>query len=330
MRILITTGIYPPQIGGPAQYAKNLAETFQTMGHKVWVATYNWERYLPSGLRHFWFGIKIIPTVWRAEKIVTLDTFSVGLPTAIVGRLLGKKFLIRIGGDFLWEQYVERTHKLVLLRTFYQTETGNFTLKEKIIFHLTCWVLRHAHWIVFNTDWQRQIWREPYQLNLARTEIIENYYGLKMPAFLPSVKNFLTGGRNLQLKNNRRLQKAFIQAKARAPDLKLEIGVWPPAEFMARVANCYAVVLVSISDVSPNLILDALRYNKPFIVTRETGLYEKLKDVGVFVDPLDEQDIADKIQWLAQKENYKRLCRQIADFKFTHTWQEIAGEFLHL
>ena len=52
MRILIATSIYPPDIGGSAQYARNLYDTWKKQGHDVAVATYTWEWAVPPGVRH--------------------------------------------------------------------------------------------------------------------------------------------------------------------------------------------------------------------------------------------------------------------------------------
>jgi hypothetical protein len=60
MKILIATGIYPPKIGGPAQYALNLKNEFEKMGHGVRVKTYGIEGKLPTGFRHLFFFFKII------------------------------------------------------------------------------------------------------------------------------------------------------------------------------------------------------------------------------------------------------------------------------
>src|SRR3989344_982317 len=121
-RILITTGIYPPKIGGPAQYAKNLKEEFEKMGHIVLVKRYGPEDKLPTGVRHLFFFFKIIPAIYNSDMVVSLDTFSVGLPTVLAAKIFGKKCIIRTGGDFLWEGYVERSRKKVLLSDFYNTE----------------------------------------------------------------------------------------------------------------------------------------------------------------------------------------------------------------
>ena len=117
-KILIATGIYPPKVGGPAQYAKNLKDSFEKLGHEVIVKTYGVEDYLPSGVRHLFFLFKIIPAVLSSDMIFVLDTFSVGLPAVLACKIFGKKSMIRTGGDFLWEGYVERTGKKILLRKF--------------------------------------------------------------------------------------------------------------------------------------------------------------------------------------------------------------------
>lgn len=175
MKILIATPLYPSEIGGPAQYAYNLEQEFKILGHEVHVAKFSAVRSWPNGLRHLLYFFSLLPKIQQADFILALDTWSVALPAVAAGRLLNRKLVIRTGGDFLWESYVERTGDLVLLRNFYQTTREKWSLKEKVIFYLTRWVLRCAS-VVFSTDWQRQIWRGPYNLNLAQTVIIENYY----------------------------------------------------------------------------------------------------------------------------------------------------------
>ena len=47
-KILITTGIFPPDIGGPATYAETLARALVIRGFKVKVVTYSSVRKRPS------------------------------------------------------------------------------------------------------------------------------------------------------------------------------------------------------------------------------------------------------------------------------------------
>jgi glycosyltransferase involved in cell wall biosynthesis len=90
------------------------------------------------------------------------------------------------------------------------------------------------------------------------------------------------------------------------------------------------VIIASLGDVSPNTILETISFGKPFILTRETGLYEKLKDIGVWVNPGDADDIAAKIEWLADEKNYEAQCRKVAAFSFTHSYEKIGQEILDI
>src|SRR3990167_3945938 len=101
MRILITAPLSGVDIGGPTQYAPNLAKEFEELGYKVKIISYDRvEKILPIGLRHIYFFLKIIPSVIWADRIITLDTFSVGVPSVWATILLDKKIVVRIGGDF--------------------------------------------------------------------------------------------------------------------------------------------------------------------------------------------------------------------------------------
>src|SRR3990167_3921224 len=86
MRILIATGIYPPAVGGPSQYAKNVKMEWEKKGYMVKVRTFRFERYLPSGFRHFFYFLKIIPEVLWCDFIFVLDTFSVGWAVTFSGK----------------------------------------------------------------------------------------------------------------------------------------------------------------------------------------------------------------------------------------------------
>ncbi|MEI6596731.1 MAG: GtrA family protein, partial [bacterium] len=135
-KILIATGIYPPDIGGPAQYAKNLVEQFTELGYEVKVLSYRLEKKLPIGLRHILYFLRVMFNLSNTNLIIALDTFSVGMPAVIAAIIFNKKIIIRTGGDFLWESYVERSGDLVTLKQFYEIKPG-LILKEKIIFILS-------------------------------------------------------------------------------------------------------------------------------------------------------------------------------------------------
>jgi glycosyltransferase involved in cell wall biosynthesis len=324
MRILIAADIYPPEIGGPAEYAKNLESVWRAQGHQVSVKIFSRFNRYPWGIRHLLFLFSSISAAIRADFIVALGIFSGGVMT-IIAKFFRKKIAFRTGGDLLWESYVERTGELVLLREFYKTKKPKFSTKEKLIFSLTRWMLRNLSAIIWSTEWQKNIFMEPYGLQGQKHFIVENYYGEKLPSIQPENKKFAAATRKLKWKNLEKLQEVFAQIPA-----LLDTETVPHEEFLDKISRSYAIIIASLGDISPNTILDAIRLNKPFILTRENGLTPRIKEIGLFVDPEDESDIKEKVLWLLEPQNYERQAAKIADFNFTHSWEEMAGEYLDI
>lgn len=328
MKIVICTGIYPPEVGGPAEYAKNLAEVWKSLGHEVSVKIFSKWNFLFTGLRHLVYFFSIVPKIVFADYVLLLDTYSCALPGVLAGRLFGKKIVLRTGGDFLWESYVERTGDLALLREFYKTKIPNFSLKEKVIFGITRWILKNVDAIVWSTEWQKNIFMKPYGLSTQRNFIVENYYGQRLSSFVPNKKNFVAMTRKLKWKHIEQLQKIFRRKEVSLSGIILDTAIVPHDEFLEKMRHSYAVIIASLGDISPNTILDAIRCGKPFILTKETGLIPRIKDIGIFVDPQNEDDIAEKILWLSKEENYQEQKKKIESFTFVHSWEDIAEEFM--
>jgi glycosyltransferase involved in cell wall biosynthesis len=332
MKILIATGIYPPDIGGPATYAKNLVEEFARRGNKVKVLAFGLEKKFPAGLRHLLYFFRVIFSLWGADLIIALDTFSVGFPAVLAAKIFGKKIIIRIGGDFLWESYVNKTGDPITLSEF-NKNMPKLSLWHKVIFILSRFIMKNCSALVFNTEWQKDIFEKTYELDSKKSFVIENLYPTKnqISSKASREKIFLWSGRDIKLKNLETLKDAFIMAQKESSEIKLEISEKVSHdELMEKIKNCYAVILPSLSEVGPNFILEAISFGKPFILTKETGLYEKLKNVGVFADPLDKEDIKNKILFLADDKNYQEYSKKVEGFNFTHSWREIADEFLNI
>ncbi len=332
MRILIATGIYPPDIGGPAKYAKNLKDVWEASGHKVTVKIFGKFQKIPWGFRHIIYFFYIIPSIYKADCIFTLDAFNSGV-FLIVAKLFSKKVIFRTGGDAIWELYVERTGDKVLLREFYKTNLTKLNFKEKIMFYLMRWTLQNLSAIIWSTDWQKNIFMEPYKLQRQKHFTVENYYGPKegdAPSDLRS-HTFVASARDLKWKNVATLKHVFNKKETKIPkDVDLLTTAIEPGAFADTIKNCYAVILVSLGDISPNTIMDAIRYNRPFICTKEVGIYERIKDLGIFVDPLNEEEIEKAVLNLLDPNEYEKAKNKVKQFSFTHTWEEIAGEFIEV
>ncbi len=343
MKILIATGIYPPEIGGPAQYAYNLEKTFKKEGHTVWVKHFTQvERILPTGFRHAYYALKSMYAYVRADHTLVLDTFSVAWPIYMLSRIFGKSYIIRTGGDFLWESYVERTKKKVLFSEFYKTEVEYFNKKEQFIYKTTKKILARAKTIVFSTTWQRDIFIQAYGLDISRTTIIENYFDIEKRTVdvesgstggvASSGKVFITGSRDLVWKNKDTLLPLLTRLQKEFPEKNILVdnNRYEHADYIHAIKHAYAVVLVSLGDISPNMILDSIRCGKPFLLTQENGISDRIQGLGLFADPLDIEDVYSKLTSLLDPTVYQQLQTNIRNFTYTHTWDEMADEYVRL
>src|SRR5487761_2311315 len=102
MRIVIATPLYPPDSGGPATDTALLEKHLPAHGIDVDVYSFGRVRHLPRGIRHLRYAYGLWKCARTAEAIVAMDTFSVCLPAALVARVAGKRFIVRVPGDFAW------------------------------------------------------------------------------------------------------------------------------------------------------------------------------------------------------------------------------------
>lgn len=297
MNILIATGIYPPQVGGISEYAVNFERELKSLGHNVTVSVFDKR----SPFRHLLYALRNIKNVYTSDYILSLDTFSVGFPIMCVCKLLRKKYSLRIGGDFLWESYMSR-NGVIKLSDFYIHAQLSF--KEKIIRLCIDWVIDNAEHVYWTTSYQRDLMGK-------QGTVIGNYYGQKE---ISTIDNgvYMASGRNVPWKNTDILrQLPYV----------VDTTQYPHEMFMEKIKTCHAVILPSISDISPNVIFQAIRFGKPFIMTYDTGIYDLVKDIGIFIDPQDVHDIQRKIELL--NNNYEQYRNKVVNFPLQNTWYEM-------
>ncbi|MDP2641675.1 MAG: hypothetical protein Q8P21_00035, partial [bacterium] len=165
MKILIATGLGKSDIGGPAQYGLELKREFEKLGHEVRIAQFG---SVESALLRIWPA-----TIW-ADACLALDTFSVGMPSVLAGKIFGKKVIVRVGGDFLWSAYVNRTGEALTLPKFYE-RVPELNVKEKLMRIFMRWTIEYADYLAFNTEWQRSIWSRHYGISESKTGVVRNF-----------------------------------------------------------------------------------------------------------------------------------------------------------
>lgn len=106
--ILIATGIYPPEVGGPATYTVLVEGELRSRGWNVEVLPFRTVRFLPKVIRHIAYFFLVIIRSINKRYIYAQDVASVGLPALLASRLVFRKFVVRVPGDFAWEQGTQR------------------------------------------------------------------------------------------------------------------------------------------------------------------------------------------------------------------------------
>lgn len=325
MKIIIATPLYPPQVGGPAKYAQALEEAFAQHGAGVRTISYSaLERVAPIGLRHALYALRVCARLVRADAVLALDTWSVGLPALLCAQLLGKPCVVRIGGDFLWESYVARTKEPVTLSDFYATQRP-LSYKERLVRAGTRYLLSHST-PAFTTHWQLELWRNAYGIDLTHARVVENFYPAPGEPAAALGRVFVSAGRDTALKNKAHLQAAFAKVKARHPDIVLDERILPPREHTERLKSSYAVIVSSLSEVNPNTAIEAAALRKPFIAPKDCGGTERLCGMGEFIDTSQPHALQEALERLLEPHMYNAYVEASAHLR-PRTWEELAKEY---
>ena len=120
MRILIAADIFPPLGGGPAIYAAGLANALTAAGDTVRVVslTPNSDKAVVDcplfsvRYRGIFRYLEYLGLLFRFVKdndaVYAMGPVNAGLPAWFAARLFGKKFIVKVVGDYAWEQGVQR------------------------------------------------------------------------------------------------------------------------------------------------------------------------------------------------------------------------------
>lgn len=166
MKILIATGIFYPEIGGPASYGRLLCQKLNS-SHSVTLVTYSlvfvdtqdrsepykivrvWKG-MPKFLRHLIYFLKVFSLVWKSDTVFALNATSAGLPALVAARILKKKFLVRIAGDYAWETAANNSKTFLLIDDFQKSKKSG---KIGILHGLQVWVCKKADMIIVPSEY---------------------------------------------------------------------------------------------------------------------------------------------------------------------------------
>ena len=157
MNILLAASLYPPETRGPATFAKQLVGYLKTHSANVTVVPFRGVRGLPPGLRHIVYFFKLLFHGRGISVVLALDPVSVGLPALFLAQLIGARFVLRVGGDYAWEQGVQRFSITDTLDEFVTKENSQFSFAVRVLRGIQRYVAIRADAVVVPSKYLKHI-----------------------------------------------------------------------------------------------------------------------------------------------------------------------------
>lgn len=146
LKIVLAAPLYPPEIGGPATHAVLIEHALPKRGLAIDTVPYISVRGYPKVLRHLVYAVKLWRRARDADLIYTLDPVSVGLPAYLASRLAKKPYVLRVGGDYAWEQGVQRFNVTTTLDEY--LKEGSPSLGVYMLAAVQAFVARRASRVI--------------------------------------------------------------------------------------------------------------------------------------------------------------------------------------
>ena len=230
MKILIATGIYPPEIGGPATYSKLLHDMLPDKGIETKVLPFSSVGFAPKILKHVLYFFKVLKEGRSVDIIYAQDSVSVGFVSVFAARLMRKKFIVKIVGDHAWEQGMQRYGVTDLLDEF-STKHGYGVVVE-LFKKLQTYSAKHADGVVVPSNYLKGIVSN-WGIDPRKVTIVYNAFdrpSCRIPEKTELRKKYnLTGptiisaGRLVPWKGFEELIDVFIEVRKKYHDARLII-----------------------------------------------------------------------------------------------------------
>ncbi len=338
MRILIATGLYPPEIGGPATHTVLLESELTARGHVVSVFPFRESRHLPKILRHVHYCYRLWRLCRKTDVVLAQDVLSVGLPALLAAKLSRTPLVVRVPGDYAWEQSTQRFGVTDSIDTF-QAKRYGFIVQA--LRWLQTRVVCGANFVVTPSDYFKRLvigWGVPPD----RIETIYNgvtFIDIPELRERPAGKIIVSAGRLVPWKGFATLIKIMPQLtgwqlvilgdgpeRASLEALVNEVGVLnrvrfldsiPRSEVLAWCAAADAFVLNTHFESFSFQTVEAMYSGTPVIVTNVGSLPELITNdqEGVLIKPDDAIAFSAAIRSIETNPNYWEMVTRRAKTK---------------
>jgi glycogen synthase len=268
-------------------------------------------RRIPKGVRHAIYFLVCLAGALRSDLVLAQDTVSAGLPALLAARLLRRPFVVRVPGDYAWEQGVQRFGVTDTIDAF---QTGRYGLRTELLRAIQRWVVARADAVISPSEYFKGIvagW-------IRRADTIHVVRGGIRPSGEPPAPTaptgdtiVLTAGRLVSWKG----VATLVTLAAEHPEWKLVVvgdgpqatelrslarrlnapvvfaGALPRHELWTQLGRASVFALNTAFESFPHQVLEAMHAGVPVVATRIGGLPEVIEDGknGILV-PSDDAD----------------------------------------
>ncbi len=251
MKIVIATPIYPPEIGGPATYTKEICAHIADK-HEITVITYTnsaeafpHTRLIPVGkgrpliVRLAVFFVKLFRATKNTDVIYVQNAMAAGFPVALVSLLRGVPFILKFVGDEAWERATQKRLTQKRLEEFLEKPEGGFRIR--LMMSIQGFVLRRAKIVTTPSIYLGKEISKTYGLNSKRVTV--NYNAAEETEVLPFEitrinHQVATTARLVAWKGIEGILRAIAIVKEKIPDVTFKIaGDGPELERLKEVAK---------------------------------------------------------------------------------------------
>ncbi len=338
MKLVIATPLYPPDIGGPATYAALLSKGLVERGHTVSLVKFGDVRHLPKVIRHIAYYHHVARALKNADMVLALDPISVGLPSCIASRRMKKPLVVKIVGDYAWEQGRQRFGVAMSLDEFVCTR--RVPLAVRFLRMVQTRVTKSAALIIVPSEYLKKIvgtWGITDNRMLVIYNAVSGGEKSTVPEAVAALPRplLVSSGRLVPWKHMDGIINAVALLRKRGVHISLVIagdggerssleslaketlkndyyftGAIAHADLLATLAVSAVFVLNSSYEGLSHTLIEALSCAVPIIATRVGGNEEVLSGYsgGVFISENNTNELADAIERIVkEKESRARL-----------------------
>ncbi|MDD3531274.1 MAG: glycosyltransferase family 4 protein [Candidatus Pacebacteria bacterium] len=325
MKLVIATPLYPPEIGGPATYSQLLSEELPSRNITVELVKFGEVRQLPKVLRHLAYFWKVFKVARRSDVVFALDPVSTGLPALLAARCARKPFIVKIVGDYAWEQGQQRFGITKTLDDFILTKQVPFIVH--LLRKIQSFVARNAARIIVPSEYLKGIvssWDMPHR----DIDVIYNAVHYENAGTVPkSVARLprplvVSAGRLVPWKGMEGVIEAVALLRERGMEASLAIvgdgpdrialvaraenklgadyvftGELSHADTLATVGSADVFVLNSTYEGLSHLLIEAVMLGTPIVATRVGGNPEVVthKKQGLLVESSNTPELSEAL-----------------------------------